>query len=176
MPPARASTEVKEPQQVIGTSSVERSEDQPNAANIRGACSNWQASASGTGGRSARSSMDSPTLRAKGTGNALRLAKAGLRDELGRLLRLPPSRIPIVGPPGSVAALSTPDAEPGYRAMFESHHEFRNEILARIALCVSIYRPGRRASRGRCRSVLLGRSGVHRRGLVGLLRGRQQVV
>jgi cephalosporin-C deacetylase-like acetyl esterase len=87
-----------------------------------------------------------PTLRAMGPRNALRLARAGLRDELRR----PPLTIPIVGPPGSVAAMSTPDAEPGYRAMFEPHHEFRNEILARIALRVGTYRPGRRAHRIRC--------------------------
>jgi uncharacterized protein len=46
--------------------------------------------------------------------------------------------------------MSTPDAEPGYRAMFEPHHQFRNEILARIALRVGIYRPARHAHRIRC--------------------------
>jgi dienelactone hydrolase len=91
-----------------------------------------------------------PTLRAMGPRNALRLAGAGLRDELRQALRRPPLTIPIVGPPGSGAAMSTPDAEPGYRAMFEPHHQFRNEFLARIALRVGIYRPGRRAQRIRC--------------------------
>ncbi|MDZ7735858.1 MAG: hypothetical protein U5P41_07005 [Gammaproteobacteria bacterium] len=48
--------------------------------------------------------------------------------------------IPIVGPPGELAALSTPDAEPGYRAIVPPH--WQNAVCARIALTIPLYRPG----------------------------------
>ena len=91
-----------------------------------------------------------PTLRASGLRTVLRLAAAGLRDELRRALGRPPLAIPIVGAPGSLAAMSTADANPGYRALFTDGQEFRNEVLARIALRIGTYRPGRNAASIRC--------------------------
>ncbi len=57
-------------------------------------------------------------LRAAGPRNALRLTVAGLRDEARRLRGREQYTIPLVGPPGTVAAMNSPDAEPGYRALF----------------------------------------------------------
>jgi dienelactone hydrolase len=91
-----------------------------------------------------------PTLRASGLRNVLRLAAAGLRDELRRALRRPPLAIPIVGSPGSLAAMNTADAEPGYRALFTDGQEFRNEVLARITLRIGTYRPGRSTASIQC--------------------------
>lgn len=91
-----------------------------------------------------------PTLRASGLRNVLRLATAGLRDELRRALGRPPLAIPIVGTPGSLAAMSSADAEPGYRALFTDGQEFHNEVLARITLRIGTYRPGRNAASIRC--------------------------
>jgi uncharacterized protein len=90
------------------------------------------------------------TLRATGSRHALRLTAAALRDELGRLRRRPPHMVPLVGPPGSVAAMTSPDAEPGYRALFEPDDEFRNEIAARVFLRVGAYRPAVSASQIAC--------------------------
>ena len=85
-------------------------------------------------------------LRAAGPASALRLTLAALRDQL-----LPGQfEIPIVGPPGSTAAITTPDAEPGCRALVPPGARFRNAVLARIALRIPTYRPGRRAARVRC--------------------------
>jgi uncharacterized protein len=81
------------------------------------------------------------TSRAGGSRHALRLTAAGVRDELGRLLRRPPHMVPLVGPPGSLAAMTSPDAEPGYRALFASDGEFRNEVAARVFLRLTTYRP-----------------------------------
>jgi len=63
-------------------------------------------------------------------------------------LGMSPVLLPIVGPPGSFAALTAPDAEPGYRAIVPP--DFRNEICARILFEVPTYRPYRYAERFRC--------------------------
>jgi len=89
-------------------------------------------------------------LRAAGLRNVLRLTIAGLRDEARRLGGRPPYMLPVVGPPGSLAAMNQPDAEPGYRAMFPPNVEFRNEVCARIGLRVGAYRPRRAATRITC--------------------------
>jgi dienelactone hydrolase len=90
------------------------------------------------------------TLRAAGPGNIVRLTVNGLRDEARRLRGRPPHNIAIVGPPGSVAAMNSPDAEPGYRALFSGGDVFRNEVAARIGLKVGLYRPIRVAARIAC--------------------------
>ncbi len=89
-------------------------------------------------------------LRAAGAANMARMTWAGLRDELRRLAGRPPHLVPIVGPPGTTAAMSSPDAEPGYRALFEPGREFRNEFAARALLRVGTYRPLRHAGHVRC--------------------------
>jgi dienelactone hydrolase len=90
-------------------------------------------------------------LRAAGPRNILRLTVAGVRDEVRRLRGRPPFMLPVVGPPGTVAAMNSPDAEPGYRALFDdSGSQFRNEVTARIGLKIGLYRPVRRAARIAC--------------------------
>src|SRR4051794_10437332 len=66
------------------------------------------------------------TLRAAGVRNMLRMTVAGLRDEWRRVTRGEPYLIPLVGPPGSLAAMTSADAEPGYRALFSPGQEFSN--------------------------------------------------
>jgi dienelactone hydrolase len=61
------------------------------------------------------------TLRASTLTGLLKLTAAGLRDVLRRLRGRPPLHLPIVGPPGSLAAITTPDAGRGYRALFVRH-------------------------------------------------------
>jgi alpha-beta hydrolase superfamily lysophospholipase len=89
-------------------------------------------------------------LRAAGPADAWRLTVAALRDDLARMRRRPPFMMPIVGPPGQTAAMNSPDAEPGYRAMFPPGAEFRNEVAARVALRLGFYSPFRRAPRIAC--------------------------
>jgi fermentation-respiration switch protein FrsA (DUF1100 family) len=90
------------------------------------------------------------TLRAAGAANLVRLAVAGIADQIGALLGRAPQMLAIVGPPGSVAAMNTPDAEPGYRALYDEGCDWRNEVTARIALRVATYRPGLRSGRVQC--------------------------
>lgn len=69
-----------------------------------------------------------------------------------------PVRIPLVGPPGSLAAMTTSDAEAGYRQLLEGL-DCRRDVAARIGLRVPTYRPIRSASRVRC--PLLVQAGRH---------------
>jgi fermentation-respiration switch protein FrsA (DUF1100 family) len=78
---------------------------------------------------------------------ALRLTAAGLRDQIGAVLGRPLHMVASVGPPGSLAVMTTPDAEPGFRGIDPPGSSWRNEAAARIALRVSTYRPGRHSDR-----------------------------
>ena len=86
--------------------------------------------------------------RYAGPGQIFRLGLAGLRDLLAAARARPPIVLPVVGPPGSVAVMSTPDAEPGYRAITGS--SWRNEVAARIMLMAGSYRPGLQAEQLPC--------------------------
>jgi pimeloyl-ACP methyl ester carboxylesterase len=86
--------------------------------------------------------------RHAGPGHLAKLTLAGLRDLAAALRGRAPVMMGLVGPPGSVAAMTTPDAEPGYRAI--AGPSWRNEVAARIALTTSSYRPGLQADRLPC--------------------------
>jgi pimeloyl-ACP methyl ester carboxylesterase len=77
----------------------------------------------------------------------LRLTGHGLLD-----LALAPFRrahyLPTVGPPGSLAIMSSDDADTGYRALLPPGA--RLDVAARIALSVGLYRPVNLAHRVRC--------------------------
>jgi pimeloyl-ACP methyl ester carboxylesterase len=86
-------------------------------------------------------------LQYAGLRQLLRLICHGLWD----LLLAPSGRahlVPTVGPPGSLAVMSSPDADAGYRAL--APPGFRFEVAARIALSVAAYRPVKHARRVRC--------------------------
>ncbi len=85
-----------------------------------------------------------------GPANATRATVAALRDEVRARTARPPLYIPPIGPPGTFAVMSTPDAEVGFRAMTAPDSPWENRVAARIALQVVGYRPGRAASRLRC--------------------------
>jgi pimeloyl-ACP methyl ester carboxylesterase len=46
--------------------------------------------------------------------------------------------------------MNSPDAEPGYRALFKDQSEFRNEVTALFGLRLGPYRPVRSANRIAC--------------------------
>ncbi|MHB8532557.1 MAG: alpha/beta hydrolase [Solirubrobacteraceae bacterium] len=86
--------------------------------------------------------------RYAGAGTLNRFTLTGLRDALAALRGRPPVMLPVVGPPGSVAAMTTPDAEPGYRAI--AGPTWQNEFAARYALTAARHRPGLKADRLPC--------------------------
>ncbi len=77
-----------------------------------------------------------------------RLIAAGVRDALSAARGGEPVNIGVVGPPGSVAAMTTPDAQAGYLAI--AGETWRNEVAARIMLRAASYRPGLQADRLPC--------------------------
>lgn len=89
------------------------------------------------------------TLRATGPRRAALLTAAGMRDQAAALLGRTHC-IPIVAPPGALAAMTTDDADTGYRAMYPEEFEFRNEVPARFALRLAAYSPLRYAAKIRC--------------------------
>lgn len=86
-------------------------------------------------------------IRAMPVRNILRASLAAVRDQLGALVGRPPRYVPAVGEPGSFAAMTAPEAKPGFDAIVGSESLWRNEVAARIVLHLSLYRPGRLASR-----------------------------
>jgi pimeloyl-ACP methyl ester carboxylesterase len=86
-------------------------------------------------------------LHYAGPGQLLRLTLHGLRDLLlsvtGRA-----HCIPTVGPPGTLAVMSSEDADAGYRALMPPGAPL--EVAARIALFVPLYRPVTEARRVGC--------------------------
>ena len=68
-----------------------------------------------------------------------------MRDQLARLRGKPPVMVKLIGPPGSAALMTAPDAEPGIRAI--APPKYVNAVVARVGLQIPLYRPGRAASR-----------------------------
>jgi fermentation-respiration switch protein FrsA (DUF1100 family) len=87
-------------------------------------------------------------VRYTGPGYVARLVGAGMRDAAAALRRRPPVTVPVVGPPGSVGAMTTEDAAPGYHAI--AGPSWRNEVAGRIMLQAGSYRPGLQADRLPC--------------------------
>ena len=87
-------------------------------------------------------------VRYAGLGQLARVVSAGVRDLAASLRGRPPVMVGVVGPPGAVAAMTAPDAEPGYLAI--AGPSWRNEIAARIFLRAGLYRPGLQADRLPC--------------------------
>lgn len=89
-------------------------------------------------------------LRAGGPAAAARLTVAGLQDGLRVLTRREPLYVPAVGPPGSLAVMTSPEAEPGFRSLDPPGSTWQNRVAARVALTVGAYRPYARFARLRC--------------------------
>jgi len=92
-------------------------------------------------------------LRYAGPGLALRLTWLGLKDLFCEFFARPPVMLPIIGPPGSTAVMTAEDAEPGFRRIVPS--DWKNEVCARIGLFVGVYRPGLKADRLPCPTLVL---------------------
>ncbi len=83
-------------------------------------------------------------MRYAGPGQLAKVIAAALRDTLAERRGKQPVMLPVVGPPGTLAAMSSADAEPGYRAI--AGPSWRNEVTARFGLTAGLYRPGLKAA------------------------------
>jgi len=89
------------------------------------------------------------SLRALGLRSTLKLLPAAFHDTLAALVHRPAAGVALVGPPGSAALMTAPDAEPGYRALVPPGLAFDDHVDGRIALQVPLHAPGRAAGRVR---------------------------
>ena len=87
----------------------------------------------------------------------LRLTVAALRDLLAARTGASPVTVPVVGAPGSVAGMTSPDARTGYLSMLPAADgpdapttPWVNAVPARIGLGIVRYRPGAHAARISC--------------------------
>lgn len=82
----------------------------------------------------------------------LRLTGMGVADAIGGLLGRPPLLVPLAGPPGTVAVLSTPDAVDGGAVLNPGNRypDWQQAVAARSVLRLGFYQPGRHARRVRC--------------------------
>ncbi len=87
------------------------------------------------------------TIRAGGAAQALKLTAAGLKDGVAMLTGRDPVYLPAVGPPGTSAVMTAPDAEPGFNGIDPPVSNWVNRVAGRIALTVGAYRPYAKFSR-----------------------------
>ncbi|KWX69046.1 alpha/beta hydrolase [Mycobacterium sp. NAZ190054] len=87
------------------------------------------------------------TLRGIPLGNIPRVMLTAARDQVGSWRGQPPRTVPAVGEPGTVAAMTSPDAKPGFEAMLDPKSLWRNEFAARLMFRFAFYRPGRKAAK-----------------------------
>lgn len=84
-----------------------------------------------------------------------RIAAYVLWDGLKTALTGRPCYIPVVGPPGSVAALSTPECEPGYRALIPEGKIFHNQTPAKALIKLARYDPLAVADQVTCPALVI---------------------
>ena len=91
-------------------------------------------------------------FKREGIGHLLCLIMHGQRDYFRSWFGLSPHKIPIVGKPGSIACLTSPDAYEAFRKTVPNN--FINEVCARILLRGDKYRPVKHAQDVRCPVLL----------------------
>jgi fermentation-respiration switch protein FrsA (DUF1100 family) len=87
----------------------------------------------------------------------LRLAGRSALDAVGGLARRPPRLVPLVGEPGTVALLATPDSLDTGRALNpgNKYPDWQQAVAARSTIRLGFYRPGRYAAQARCPLLVL---------------------
>jgi fermentation-respiration switch protein FrsA (DUF1100 family) len=78
---------------------------------------------------------------------AARMSFDALRDVAGAALGREPVLIPSVGPPGSYAVMTAPEADPGFHAIVGAGSRWQNAVAARVLLQIGSWRPVRDARR-----------------------------
>jgi dienelactone hydrolase len=91
--------------------------------------------------------------RAAGPVLMARVAFAGLKDCVRALLGKTPYYVPLAAPPGEVAAMSTPDAYAGIKAIMPDH--CRTDVAARLLFSLPLYRPLRHAKDVHCPALII---------------------
>ena len=85
------------------------------------------------------------SLRCSSAASLAKVTRLAVRDVMRRG-EPPRVMVDLVGPPGSAALMTAPDALPGYRAIVPAGLEGEGDVVASFALKVGFYRPGRAAA------------------------------
>ena len=88
-----------------------------------------------------------------GLANIARLAAASVYDSVRAAFGLSPYYVPLVAPPGGLAAMPTADAYAGMKAIVPPG--WRNEVAARLFLRLPFYRPIKYASDVKCPALVI---------------------
>lgn len=80
---------------------------------------------------------------------------AGIRDVARRITGRKPFLIPVVGEPGALALLNTPECMEGYQSIIPEDTQWENRIPARVVFTASLYNPLRLANRVQCPVLLV---------------------
>jgi uncharacterized protein len=88
---------------------------------------------------------------------SLRFTGRAVLDAFGGLVGREPLLVPLAGEPGTVTSLTTPDSLNGAKALNpdNTYPDWQQEVAARSALRVGLYRPGHHASRVACPLLVL---------------------
>ncbi|MDY0350433.1 MAG: alpha/beta hydrolase [Desulfobulbaceae bacterium] len=90
--------------------------------------------------------------RYAGPTSFLKLGAMGMIDRVRALLGMPPLYIPLIAPPGELAAMSSHDSASGYRALVPPG--WQNRICPRYVLSIAAYRPINYAKRLSCPALI----------------------
>lgn len=90
------------------------------------------------------------TIGANPFGIVLKLTWAWFKDVLSQISNSQPHYIKVVGTRSDVAAMSSPNAESGYRAILPAKTTWENRVAARIIIPTLFYRPVKSASKIKC--------------------------
>lgn len=90
-------------------------------------------------------------------GAMLRFSGRAALDAIGGSVGRPPRLVPLAGAPGTVAVLTTPDAQDAGRALNPDgrYPDWQQQVAARSALRLAWYSPGRAARTVRCPLLVL---------------------
>lgn len=81
---------------------------------------------------------------------AARLSAKAIKDKLAARVDRPRVMIPAAGAPGSLAAMTSSDALPGFQSITPAGSLHENRVSAGVALDILAWRPGRKASAISC--------------------------
>lgn len=86
------------------------------------------------------------SARALGVSGTLRLLPSIMKDVVAMAVGKGPVYLTLASDNGSAALLTAPEALPGFRSLVPSGGTWINEVAARVANTLPLYRPGKKAS------------------------------